>query len=51
MTVTTNIRWGGCLSAVFYKFGDIFYPTPTLALPLKGRGISMFLLLPPVPTY
>jgi hypothetical protein len=27
-----------CFSAVSYKFGDIFCPTPTLVLPLKGRG-------------
>jgi hypothetical protein len=33
------------LSAVFHKFGDVFYPTPTLALPLKGREITMFLPL------
>jgi hypothetical protein len=35
----------GGLSAVFHKFGDVFYPTPTLTLPLKGRGISAFLPL------
>jgi len=37
------------------KFGDVFYPTPTLPLPLKGREIGMrfgsFFPLPPVPPY
>ncbi len=30
------------LSSVFHKFGDVFYPTPTPALPLNGREISPF---------
>jgi len=30
------------LSSVFHKYGDVFYPTPTLALPLNGREISPF---------
>jgi hypothetical protein len=33
------------LSSVFHKFGDVFYPTPTLTLPLKGREITAFLPL------
>ena len=36
------MKW---LSSVFHKFGDVFYPTPTLALPLKGREITTFLPL------
>jgi len=30
---------------MFHKFGDVFYPTPTLALPLKGRETTTFLPL------
>ena len=33
------------LSAVFHKSDDVFYPAPTLALPLKGREIIIFLPL------
>src|SRR3990170_609433 len=28
---------------LFHKFGDVFIPTPTLALLLKGREITTFL--------
>jgi len=30
---------------MFHKSGDVFYPTPTLPLPLKRRGITTFLPL------
>jgi len=30
---------------MFHKSGEVFYPTPTLTLPLKRRGITTFLPL------
>ena len=33
------------------RMTGVVFPTHTPALPLKRREISMFLLLPPVPTY
>ena len=36
------MRYRKLLSSVFSKYDDVFYPTPTLALPLNGREISPF---------